>query len=150
MADFTVAGFDEVEAMLLRRSEDVENFAPDMLEAGAKILANAQRQELQRISRGDRSIGTLAASIGTGTPKKSKSGLKYYVDVYPQGNQPHGTPSGGGKKKRGMVSNAQVGFTIENGSSEMPARPWMSVAAAKSENAVHEAMRKKWEEKQDG
>lgn len=158
MADFTVSGLDEMEALILQRSEAVNVIAPEMLNAGAKILIAAQKAELRQISTTDRSIGTLANSIGTGGVKKSADGLKVYIDVYPQGDQPHGSPGTGtrnnGKKyKRGkskLVSNAQVGFTIEYGSSEMRARPWRSVAAQKCAAAVHEAMRKVWEEKQNG
>ena len=148
MAEFNVVGFDEIEKEILRRSEAAQRIAPDMLKAGASILITAQKAELRRISRGDRSIGTLADSIGMGKIRNSKDALKMYVDVYPQDDQPHGTP-GFGLGKNKYVSNAQVGFTLEYGSSDMPSRPWMSVALQKSETAIHDAMITVWEEKQN-
>ena len=147
MAEFVVAGFDELEDMLLQRSEDVQRIAPDMLRAGANILIAAQRAELQRIARGDQSIGTLAKSLTIGNVKTSSDKLKMYIAVYPQGNQPHGNPL---KKRRGFVTNAQVGFALEFGSSEMSPRPWACVATQKSASAIHDAMQRVWEEKQNG
>lgn len=148
MAEFSVSGLDEMEALILQRSEAVDAIAPEMLAAGAKILAAAQKSELQRVSRGDRSIGTLANSIGIGSVKRSADGLKVYINVYPQGDQPHGTPRRG---KRGNVSNAQVGFMWEYGKAgKFPARPWVGAAMARCAAQVQEAMRGIWEAKQNG
>lgn len=145
MARLNVEGFEEMELMIMRQEEAVERLAPEMLNAGAKVLAAAMGLTLRGVSRGNRSIGTLAGSIGIGTVKKSATSV--YMDVYPQGDQPHGSPR---KGKRGRVSNAQVGFMLEYGSSKMPARPWLAKAINAAAPGAQEAMRKVWEAGQDG
>jgi hypothetical protein len=155
MATFNVVGFDEAMEQILKQSESVEKFAPDMLKAGAEVLAAAQKRTLAAMGRGDRSIGTLANSIGIGEIKKSETSV--YMDVYPQGEQPHGSPR---KGKRGKITNAQVGFMLEYGYAvrdkdgravgTVPGRRWMANAMDSSATAVHEAMRKVWEDKQNG
>lgn len=146
VAQFNVTGFDEIEKALLKREAAASSAAPEMLKAGAAVLVKAQSAEIKKVARGDRSIGTLANSIAA-TPVRSYSdGSK--IEVYPQGDQPHGTPK---KGKKGRVSNAQVGFILEYGrSSNMPARTWMSTANEKSNEEVHAEMRRVWEEKQNG
>jgi hypothetical protein len=139
MATLKVEGFEEAEKMLLRKEAAAVEAVPEMLAAGAEILVKAQRESINRMARGQ---GTLAASIGA-TPIRS-SGAGSYIDVYPQGDQPHGTPRRG---KKGSVSNAQVGFLLEYGSRQLPARPWMTAANEESAEAANEAMRKVWEAK---
>ena len=169
MATFDVSGFKEVEEMILAQSEAAEKFAPDMLKAGAEVLADAWRREIQSMPGSRRSIGTLARSIKWSSVKASITGR--YIVIQPKGNQPHGSPGRGRgrvkefKTARSMaaglarrktfdpkeaVSNAQVGFTLEYGSSTMPGRRWMASANSKASGEVHEAMRKVWEEKQNG
>jgi hypothetical protein len=143
MAAFNVVGFKEIEKELLRQSEKAERLAPKMLEAGAEVLIAEQKRQLRRVTGSG--SGTLADSIGASEVKKTRSKLGHHINVYPQGNQPHGTPTVGKKKKRGPVSNAQVGFIIEYGTSDTPAKPWMSVAEEVSADAVNEAMRRVWE-----
>lgn len=143
MASFNVAGFEDVEKMLLKESETVEQVVPEMLKTGAAVLVEAQTAEIKRATRSGRSRGTLANSIKATDVKKRDSSR--YIEVYPHGNQPHGTPSKGKKDK---VSNAQVGFILEYGRSNMPARPWMSTANEKGAPAANAAMREVWEGRQ--
>jgi len=147
MASFTLAGLDQI--MLRMQSQGkVDEIVPDMLIAGAKVLIPYQKAEAERVAMGDDSIGTMARSIGATNVRKTKSG-GLAIQVYPQGEQPHGNPF---KKKGGMVSNASVGFMLEYGTSKMASRPWISVARIKAEQAVIDAMTKvylEWEAKQD-
>jgi len=137
------SGFEEIERMLLKNAEAAEKYAEPILKAGAGEIVKAQKSELARLAKSDRSIGTLEKSIGTGRIKKSRSGTGIHTDVFPQGNQPHGYPR---KGKRGNVSNAQVGFVLEYGRSNMPARPWIGAANAKAAGKANEAMAKEWEQ----
>ena len=159
VASFTVTGFDEVERALLRREKTTVDAVSAMLDAGAAVLVKAQAAEITSTARAGWSIGTLAASIKAAP--KVQNDTRSYIEVYPHGDQPHGTPGTGtrrsGKQKghkysRGgskNVSNAQVGFIREYGTSSIPASPWMSTANEKCSPEVHEAMRKVWEEKQN-
>ena len=142
MAKFNIVGFGDVEKQLLRREQAAAEAAPEMLKAGAKVLIKAQRDSINRMARDK---GTLANSITATSVRSGEAGS--YVDVYPKGNQPHGTPRRG---KKGHVSNAQVGFMLEYGSSTMTPVPWMTEANERSHETVHKAMREVWEEKQGG
>ena len=138
--------FKEMERMLLQSGENAEKYAEPMLKAGAAVLVEAQKAELHRMAKSNRSIGTLLNSIAMGRIKKSRGGTGIHTDVFPQGYQPHGYPR---KGKRGNVSNAQVGFVLEYGRSNMPARPWNSRANAKAADNVNDAMAKVWEAAQN-
>ena len=149
MASFNMVGldtFEEIEKMLRHNAENAERIAEDMIKAGARVLIAAQKSELARMAKSDRSIGTLQNSIGMGRMKRGTkaSSTAIHTDVFPQGDHPHGQPGFG---KRGNVSSAQVGFVLEYGHSNMPGRPWMSVAKDKAADAVIDAMADVWEEK---
>ena len=141
------SAFEELELMLLRGGEAAEKMAEPMLRAGAQKLIDAQKAELSRMVKTNRSIGTLRNSIGAGRIKKSKSGTGIHIGVFPQGNQPHGHPR---KGKRGMVPNAQVGFVLNYGRSNMPGTRWMDIANDKAADAVNNAIAAVWEEAQSG
>lgn len=145
MAKFNVVGLEEVEKKMLRREKAAAEAVPEMLKAGAAVLVKAQSDMVKSMFRSKRSKGTLADSIKATPIISSSAGAS--IDVYPHGDQPHGTPA---EKKKGRVSNAQVGFILEYGRSNMPACPWMSTANEMFAGDVHAAMRKAWEEKQNG
>ena len=146
MARFNFGGIAELENILLREADGVEEIADKMLEAGAKVLVKAHTASAEAMLH--RRTGSLAGSIASSKTKKNEFGR--YRIVYPQGNQPHGNPKAG---QKGEVRNAQVGFTLEYGrkqqygTSAMPPRPWMETANRQAEGAVLEAMEKAWEEK---
>jgi len=133
MAKFNVVGFDEVEKQFLRQSEIATKAVPKMLEAGADVLVEAQKREIDKLfGISKRSKGELKRSI-----KKSKTKLTSVdatIEVTPTG-----------KDKKG-VRNAEKGFVLNFGRSNMPAQPWMDAANAKSEDKVHAEMLKVWEE----
>jgi len=139
-ADF--AGLEEIERMLLKNADAAVTHAEPILLAGAKVLVNAQKAALSRLSTGSRSDGELIASIGIGRVKKSKSGSGVHTDIFPQGTQSHASEMNSRGKK---VRNANVGFMIEYGTSNMAARPWISEAEASAADAVNDAMAKEWE-----
>lgn len=141
MASFGVVGLDEIALKLQNLGDKGEQIANEMLVEGAKVLIPYMKAEAQRVSNGERSVGTMADSIGMTAVKKRKTG-GLIIHIYPQGDQPHGNPL---KKKSGKVSNAAVGFMLEYGTSKMAARPWMKPANIKATDAVHEVMFKVWE-----
>jgi hypothetical protein len=143
MATFSVVGFDELERDLLRHSENMEKAIPKMLKAGAQVLIKAQKGMIERMAYDK---GTLASSI-TASPVYSKS-TSSYLNVYPSGYQPHGTP---GDVHGGKVRNAQVGFTLEYGRplQGVAPIPWMSAAIESSRDEIHEVMLKVLEAETD-
>lgn len=134
MAQFNVVGFEELEKRLLAREAAVTKAIPAMLEAGAAVLIEAQKREIEQMDIVDKH--DLMNSIGA--TKILRKGESAYTEVFPQG------------KDRKGVRNATKGFIAQYGKSNEPARPWMTVANEKSAAAVHEAMRAKWEELKDG
>ena len=152
MASFNqvnMSAFDEIERLLRHGDAQAEKIAQDMIRAGAQVLIKAQKAEIRRLAFSDRSLGTLENSIGMGNFKRGTraSSTAIHTDVFPQGYHPHGFPRA---RKRGRVSSAQVGFILEYGHSNMPARPWMSVAENKAADEVIDAMARVWEAAQDG
>lgn len=130
MAKFNVVGFEDVEKEMLKRTRRAEKAVPKMLQAGAKILVEAQK----RVSRemGVYDTGDFHDSIKPTKIKEKDSEM--YIEVYPQGTDRKG------------VRNATKGFIAEYGTSSINARPWMSAANARYAEDVHNAMRQAWED----
>ena len=136
MATFNTVGFEDVEKQLLRRSERAEKAVPRMLKAGAKVLVDIQKSEINSTFHSKRSTGALAESIKDTAVKGGQH--EKHVYVYPQGKDEKG------------VKNATKGFVHQYGRKNMPARPWMTAANAKAEKPVHDAMMQEWEDTQSG
>lgn len=148
MAQFNVVGIDGIISEMNRRTEKAVKKIPKMLEAGAAVLVEAQKAEIdimieqglaregENKSEVSRSLGDLKKSIKA-TKIKTDKGFEY-VDVYPHGKDSKG------------VRNADKGFTLEFGRSNMDGYNWMETANQKSAAAVSEAMRKVWEDDSDG
>lgn len=134
MARFEVSGIEDIQDRLLKREAAATKAIPIMLKAAGAVLAKAQQEEIQGTFTGDRSTGDLAKSIKS-TGVKTKGETKF-VEVYPQGNNRRGE------------RNATVGFVLQYGRSNMPARPWFTSSNEKTAPNVQEAMRKVWEEEQ--
>lgn len=143
MARLEINGFEDAEKMIAELAQNAPETVDAMLTAGAQVLVEAQRLAVKRYAKAGRSIGTLARSIAATEPKGEGAGR--YVEVFPHGDQPHGSPR---KGKHGKVSNMQVGFILEYGRSNMPSHPWMSEANEKSADRIQEAMGEIWEERQ--
>lgn len=137
MAKFNDIGFEEVEKQFLRQSEIATKAVPLMLNAGADVLVEAQRKEADWLfGISGRSKGDLKRSI-----KKSKvtsTSVNATITVAPEGKDSDG------------VRNAEKGFVLNYGRSNMPAQPWMDVANEKSKEKAHEAMLKVWEDLNNG
>ena len=121
--------------MLLGKSELAAAAVPAMLEAGAAVLVDAHKAEIES-TFSSRSTGALAASIKASSVKGDA--LSKFVEVSPAG-----------KDKKG-VNNATKGFVLQYGRSNMPARPWMTAANEKASDGVHKAMRHVWDGMQNG
>lgn len=134
MARFEVSGIEGMQDRLLKREAAATKAVPKMLKAGGAVLVKAQQEEIRRTFTGKRSTGDLASSIKQTSVKKK--GETQCVEVYPHGNNRRGQP------------NATVGFVLQYGRSNMPARPWFTSSKEKAAPEVQEAMRQAWEEEQ--
>lgn len=137
MATFNTIGFDDIEKQFLKQSETATKAVPKMLEAGADVLVEAQQKEVDRLfGISQRAKGSLKRSI-----KKAKvisTSVNASIEVAPTGKDGKG------------VRNAEKGFVLNYGRSNMPAQPWLDAANTKSEGKAHEEMRRVWEEMNDG
>ena len=130
MAKFNTVGFDDLEKEFLKQSEVAAKAIPKMLEAGAEVLVKAQKEEAKALKVENK--GDLIRSIKATKVKQTDMDASITV-----------TPTG---KNKSGVRNAEVGFVNEYGTSKQPARPWMETANIKSEEKVHQAMVKVWED----
>ena len=140
MARMDINGLEEVERAFLLRGENAVKAVPLMLEAGAKVLITAQQKTAGELNITGRSRGALVKSIQA--DKVKSTGNAQYIEVYPHGTDKSHTRKG--------VANAEKGFVLEYGRSNMAARPWMSTANEKCAADVIEAQLKEWEAVTDG
>lgn len=140
MANFNTVGLEEVEKQLLRHSEIATKAVPLMLKAGAEVLIEAQKAEVDVLVREakirkdaskTRSLGDLKKSIKA--TKVKNTGIEAHIEVYPHGKDRDGT------------DNAEKGFVLEFGHTNMPAYPWMETANEKSNDKLHAKMFEVWE-----
>lgn len=134
MAKFNVVGLDDVQEAMLRQDAIVEEAVPEMLKAGGAVMQKAQQEEIKTRFNSRRSTGALLASIKVSAVKEIDGGKR--VEIYPNGKDKHG------------VRNAEKGFVLNYGRSNMPARPWFTAANEKAADDVVSEMRRVWEEKQ--
>lgn len=135
MAKFEVTGLDDIQEAMLRRDKATMEAVPEMLKAGGEVIRRAFQEETQKLNSTGRGTGALAASMKASTVKE-KDGAKF-VDVAPTGTGKHG------------VRNAEKGFVLNYGRSNMPARPWFTAAIEKAQGEALSEMRRVWEEKQN-
>ena len=124
MAKFNVVGLDDVQEAMLRQDAIVEEAVPEMLKAGGAVMQKAQQEEIKTRFNSRRSTGALLASIKVSAVKEIDGGKR--VEIYPNGKDKHG------------VRNAEKGFVLNYGRSNMPARPWFTAA---NEKAADDAWR---------
>lgn len=136
MAKFTVQGLEDIQEAMLRRDAATLEAVPEMLKAGGEVIRSAFQEETAKLNSTGRGTGALAASMKVSAIKERNGGK--YVDIAPTGKDSHG------------VSNATKGFVLNYGRSRMPARPWFTTANARAQDEATEAMRRVWEEKQNG
>lgn len=135
MADFNVTGLDDVMKEMMSHQAAVEIAVPVMLNAGAEILIQAQKQQVESMKIFD--TGDTLNSIKGDKIKKDKDGNSF-IDVYPQG------------KDRKGVRNAEKAFVAEYGKSNEPARPWMRTANAKCSDEVTAKEKEIWDKYKGG
>jgi len=135
MAKFTVTGLDDVQEALLRQEAIAVAAVPEMLEAGGEVMKGAFQAETTKLNSTGRSTGALTASIKVSAVKERNGGK--YIDIAPTGKDRHG------------VRNAEKGFVLNYGRSNMPARPWFTTANESAAGDAISAMRRVWEEKQN-
>lgn len=122
MAKFNVVGLDDVQEAMLRQDAIVEEAVPEMLKAGGAVMQKAQQEEIKTRFNSRRSTGALLASIKVSAVKEIDGGKR--VEIYPNGEDKHG------------VRNAEKGFVLNYGRSNMPARPWFTAANEKAADDV--------------
>ena len=120
MTDFCTSELDAVIKKIRAYRQAVETAIPEMLTAGAEVLVQTQKEEMESMGiRQMKNSGDTIDSIKAYKLKKDKEGNSY-IDVYPKG-----------KNRRGE-RNAEVAFKLEYGTSKSPAYPWMRMANVKS------------------
>lgn len=140
MAKFNTVGLEDVERQFLQMGETATKAVPLMLDAGAEVVVQAQQTEAKRLNISGKSRGALVKSIKA--DKTKGTGATRYKEVYPHGVDRSHTKKG--------VRNAEKGFVLEYGRSNMPARPWMAAANEKCADQVVEAQLKVWEDMNNG
>ena len=129
MALFNGEGFDELLADLKKNGDLIDDAAPEMLQAGAAVVADAWRDAIKThdlIDTGDMldSVGPTDA-INTSTEKK--------IAVYPQGRDRKG------------IRNAEKAFILHYGRSNMKGDHFVDEADRLSEENAVPAMIEVWE-----
>lgn len=122
-----------------RMEENAVKAVPEMLRAGADIIANTQKKEAE--SMGIKETGGFIESIRPTSVKGN--GSEKYVDIYPQGRARHGNDRKGDGSN---VRYATIGFVAEYGSSSIQARPYMTVANEKAHDDVMRKYAEIWED----
>lgn len=144
MAEFNTVGLEAVIDAFSRREAAATKAVPKMLQAGAEVIAEAQREQAQAMG-----IVETRGFIKSIKPTKVKGNdREKYIEVYPQGKAKHGNDRKGDKSN---VRYATIGFVNEYGTTKKVARPYMTVANRKSHDKVTEAQLEVWEhEMSDG
>lgn len=132
MAKLEISGFEDLEKLFLQEDKNAGIAVDRMLNVAADVYVKAQKEEIRRyFESSDRSTGDLGKSI-----KKSKVTRiagSASIDVRPTGTDRNG------------VKNAEKGFVLNFGRSNMPAKPWIDTANEKCNEKAYEAMKKEWE-----
>ena len=131
MARLTVTGLDELENKLKRLEKGLRGEAEvKMLKAGAQVLENAWKGEINTRHRGR---GVMEASVGMTDVQTGKDGLE--ISVYPQGTDAH------------RITNAQKAYILHHGrkptkkgTKEIKGDRFVTEAEKKAKPQVYEAM----------
>ena len=131
MALFEAEGFDELVADLKKNADLLDSAAPEMLQAGADVVADAWRDAIQ--SHGLIDTGDMLDSVAPANLVNSSTEKK--IAVYPQGRDRKG------------VRNAEKAFINHYGASRRKATHFGDDAETKAEGPAVEAMAAVWYEK---
>lgn len=128
MALFNGEGFDELLADLKKDADLLDAAAPDMLRAGAEVVADAWRDAIRAndlIDTGDM-LDSVGPSDAVNTDREKK------IAVYPQGRDRKG------------VRNAEKAFINNYGASRRKATHFVDDAETKAEGPAVDAMAAVW------
>ena len=128
MALFEAEGFDELVADLKKNADLLDSAAPEMLQAGAAVVADAWRDAIQ--SHGLIDTGDMLDSVAPSNLVNSSTEKK--IAVYPQGRDRKG------------IRNAEKAFINHYGASRRKATPFVDDAETKAEGPAVEAMAAVW------
>ena len=131
MALFEAEGFDELIADLKKNADLLDSAAPEMLQAGADVVADAWRDAIQ--SHGLIDTGDMLDSVAPANLVNSSTEKK--IAVYPQGRDRKG------------IRNAEKAFINHYGASRRKATHFVDDAETKAEGPAIEAMAAVWYEK---
>lgn len=134
MAELRLEGFDEM-------LQDLERHVDGMDESCALAVMAGAEEALKAMQ--------VTVPVRTGGLKKhlkTKGPFHNYIDghyafVYPTGHKRTYTPKKGKRQGKDVeVTYNQIGFVLEYGRSNMPARPWMRPAVENNRETIGEAM----------
>ena len=131
MALFNGEGFDELLESLKRDSDLLDTAAPDVLQAGAEIVAQEWRNTIQ--AHGLIDTGDMLESVAPSQAVVNANEKK--IAVYPQGRDRKG------------VRNAEKAFINHYGASRRKATHFVDDAETKAEGPAIDAMAAVWYEK---
>ena len=131
MALFNGEGFDELLADLKQHGDLVSTAAPDMLQAGAAVVADAWRDAIRAHDLID--TGDMIDSVGPSDVVNTSSEKK--IAVYPQGRDRKG------------IRNAEKAFINHYGASRRKATHFVDDAETKAEGPAVDAMAAVWFDK---
>ena len=128
MALFEAEGFDELVADLKKNADLLDSAAPEMLQAGAAVVADAWRDAIQ--SHGLIDTGDMLDSVAPSNLVNSSTEKK--IAVYPQGRDRKG------------IRNAEKAFINHYGASRRKATHFVDDAETKAEGPAVEEMAAVW------
>ena len=131
MALFNGEGFDELVADLKQHGDLISTAAPDMLQAGAAVVADAWRDAIR--AHGLIDTGDMIDSVAPANLVNTSSEKK--ITVYPQGRDRKGS------------RNAEKAFINHYGASRRKATHFVDDAETKAEQPAVEAMAAVWFDK---
>lgn len=131
MALFNGEGFDELLADLKQHGDLVSTAAPDMLQAGAAVVADSWRDAIRAHDLID--TGDMIDSVGPSDVVNTSSEKK--IAVYPQGRDRKG------------IRNAEKAFINHYGASRRKATHFVDDAETKAEEPAVDAMAAVWFDK---
>ena len=131
MALFNGEGFDELVADLKQHGDLISTAAPDMLQAGAAVVADAWRDAIR--AHGLIDTGDMIDSVAPANLVNTSSEKK--ITVYPQGRDRKG------------IRNAEKAFINHYGASRRKATHFVDDAETKAEQPAVEAMAAVWFDK---
>lgn len=151
MAEFNTEGMEELSAAFMRQEENATATVREMLQAEAEIYTEQQKQAAA--GYGIRKTGGFINSIKASGIKQEDTAV--YIEICPKGKANHTADYGGGysnkankrkgKSQGGNVRYASIGYIFENGTSSLPAKPWLTQGNAKADSVAYDKAREIWE-----